>query len=185
CHLHPFGISARDQLEAEIDVTGLQKHPIQTVDALTDDVLADHVLPALQQQRGCDRRADLARDGEVGIPRVHAVVQRGCLLPPPEFPFVYNERRLGEGGGGREQASQQGIGDRTSEGCAEARCRAPRTRVTPGPRLVPGSSPARGQNRIGASPYVDVTEGDLAHPTIPPLNPAMRTPTALSRRPGS
>ena len=89
-------------MKPRASVAGFEQHAVEIVDVLAGRVAADHVLLRLQQQRAGDRRADLARDREIRIARVDAIMQSRTVLAPAELPVVGNERRRlrkrGEGG---------------------------------------------------------------------------------------
>src|SRR5437588_10908365 len=90
-----------------MQVAGFEKNPVEVIYLVPDRVLADHMLLRRQQQRARDRLADLARDRQVGIAPVKAIMQRVALLALAELPLIGNERRLRQGRAGPKPAKRK------------------------------------------------------------------------------
>ena len=108
-HREPGRIGVRNQLEAEINVAGLEKHPIEVVDILAHRILADLVRLRFKQQRlgdrlrrSCGRPADRDRGHRDSIAAWHRPgggrisirqARRAC---PASAPPQCRQRRIGE-----------------------------------------------------------------------------------------
>src|SRR5262249_26807309 len=112
-HSEPLGIGVWNELETEVDVAGLKKRPVDIVEVLADRILAELVRLGLQQQGLGNRLPDLARDRQIGIATVKAILQRRAGLAPAVFPLL---RNVGGLLSGSDAAAQSHDGYRSNRG---------------------------------------------------------------------